>query len=88
MSEPKCSAVSRVKRKGVNHTVECGKPAGHHLAAEWDDAKHESAPGEAVNSIWGGAPSDVPGDQRWRYEKPKFDAKAYTKQWARTYGEE
>lgn len=82
-----CSATTRTKRNGVNHTVGCTKPAGHHHEPDWEKAKHENLDG-AHHVIWGGAPVDLPGDMRFRFERPKFNAEKYVKQYARTFGEE
>lgn len=83
MEEPSCPATTRVKRNLVNHTIQCGKPLGHDGAHETKDV------GSSRCVIWyGRADVAMPDDTRWRFERPKFNADKYVKQYARALGEE
>ena len=83
MEEPCCPAMTRVKRNYINHTIQCGRPLGHDGAHETKDV------GSSRSVIWYGRTDAImPSDTRWRFERPKFDATAYTKRFMRAYGDE
>jgi len=84
MEEPCCPAMTRVKRNGVNHSIQCGKPSGHDGAHETKDV------GNSRSVLWyGRVDVPLPDNTRWRFERPpKFDAATYTKRFMRAYGDE
>lgn len=59
-----CHAVTRVKRNFVNHTIRCGKPAGHD--ADPNDKAHEAKDG-ARTTIWYGEVQPLPTNMRYRF---------------------